>query len=189
VTGQKILEDALRFAAVDGYQVLSAVDYINAAVDAIITEYDEIGEIAEQEYNIDDINVSKWLALPDSFLAERRIYYKDTKPTLMLAGQEPYFFLIQNNKIRFDFCGDYIMEYLKVPDDINLLTEEPNVPKLYHRDIAYYLAYRIRLEIFGDEENSQDKFLAQFYNGIRKSNARLINRKRRRFTKAPVWGG
>lgn len=187
MTGQKILEDALRYAAADGYQVLAGVDYINAAVDLIIKEYDEIGIISEHEFIINNTNVSNWIELPNAFLTERRMYLTDASSTLINAINEPYFYLIQNDKIRFDFEGKYTLEYLSIPDDITLLTDEPNVPKLYHRAISYYLAYRIRVEIFGDEENAQDKFLMQFYDGINKAYGRLSRRKRRRFVKVSPW--
>lgn len=189
MTGQQIVNDALRHAAVDGYQVNNtyAIDYINAAIDMIIDSHDEIGKKESTTFSIDNANISTWLDLPDDFLAEKRIYYTGSESKLISATEEPYYFLIENDQIRFDFTGEYTMEYLKVPDTFADISQVPDIPTKYHRSMAFYVAYRVKAEIFGEESSEKNNFLSLFEIGIRRAAGRLNTRKKRKLIPPPRW--
>lgn len=189
MTGEQIVQDALRHAAVDGYQINDtyAMDYINAAVDEIIVLRDEIGKKDSTTYSIDNTNVSTWLDLPDDFLTEKRTYATSEGSKLITAKQEPYFYMIENEQIRFDFKGDYTMEYLKEPDALTDLKKTPDIPKIYHRPMAFYVAGRIKSEIFGEEDSERNEFMALFERNVARAGSRLKTRKRRRMMPPPSW--
>lgn len=189
MTGTEIRKDALRYAAMDGYNLTdpTTIDYINAAVEIVVINYDELGKKVTQEYNITDTTVSTWIDLPTDFLVEKRTYYTDDKSRLIDAASEPNSYLIENGQIRFDFAGDYTMEYVRVPDAITSITNTPNIPSIYHRGLSYYVASRAKGEVFGDEEGEKNELMAKFMSYIQDAYARLNTRKKRRRVKAPQW--
>lgn len=190
MTNKQIMDDALLHAGISGYNTddPTVVGYINRAVEIISIKYNEVGKKKTVTYVIDASNVSTWLDLPSDFLAERRTYTDYENSTLQYADKAPNEYLIENEQIRYDNQGIYTIEYVAIPDEVVNISQTPSINKLYHAGISYYVAARIKAEVFGDEEGEKQYLLAQFEKYIDEVFGRLNRRKRRRSVKAPQWG-
>lgn len=189
MTGAEIREDALFYSAVGGYNVQDPVivQYINRAIDVIVRDYDEVGKISNEAYNIDNTNVNTWINLPSDFLVEKRLYISSNS-TSGISILDPSVYMLQNEQIKFLMGGNFEMEYVPVPEYLDNINRIPSINVMWHPAISYYVAYRIKGEIFGDEEGEKHKLYADFEKYCNKVASRLNSRKRPRRVKAPFWG-
>lgn len=187
MTGKQIKEDALLYAAIGGYNIQDpiAVGYINRAIDIIMRDYDEVGVVSTENYTITNATVNVWQSLPSDFLVARRIYYNDTSSQTYVEVEG---YVIQNGQIRFGTYGTFTMEYVPVPTYMSNIDREPSINVMWHPAISYYVAYRAKAEVFGDEEGEKNELYARFEEYCRKVSSRLNRRKPRRTMKAPLWG-
>lgn len=188
MTGKKIKEDALLYAALGGYNIQdpTAVNYINRAVDVIMRNYDEVGKITTEEYIIGYSDIGVLQDLPDDFLVSKRIYCKGTD--LSYAEDVSSDYLIQNDQIRFDIASTFVMEYVPIPEYLSNIELEAPLNPMWHPAISFYVAYRAKAEVFGDEEGEKNELYMRFESYCKKVSGRLNRRKTNRRMKAPMWG-
>lgn len=153
--------------------------YINEAMNDLAVNYEEAGKRETTYlYGFDD----GWTELPDNCLSVKRCFDKNHIVTSD--------FVIENGLIKFDISGEYKVEFIRMNDRVNTLTETPSINALFHDALAYWVAYRETTRIFMHEDinegNNKIMLFTEFNRKSKQANAKLRtakkSRKRIKFT-------
>lgn len=111
---------------------------------------------------------NKWHSLPKKTIKINRVYFNGVKTN---EFQE------DNLKVFLPEIGEYLIEYKRLPKEIGLESDEPELHELYHFPISYWVASREQYR-FNPDNPDGSRLEATFYQEIAFVDNMLKNKKR-----------
>lgn len=87
---------------------------------------------------------------------------EDTEDSSVLSGNTARYVLNDDNTITFKKTGAYEINYLSMPTMPSTTSEEIPLPQLFVPCIEYYLAYKIRGRLYGENDATTTAYYERY---------------------------
>lgn len=152
---------------------VSARRWINEAMHVLSDLYDTANVKDNFDIVVDDL-AAKY-SLPSGCKRVKRVYLNN-------RSYEDYY--IDIDEICFRDKGNFKIELLMIPADVNLNTDVPAINEGFHMAISYFVAYK---EVCETKPNRAQELLASFYQYAKEANSRLSRIKRKKRIPVGNW--
>lgn len=145
----------------------SAREYINEAMEkiAISTAVARIEEPTEIEVT----STTDYYDLPDGTIAVRRIENSNDGTEYNGIAKT------RNESIRIFNTGTYSVITERLPSNVSLDTQVPEISVLFHRALAKYVAYKARQRVFKKDDPTAQLLQREFWSMVDYSRTALKN--------------
>jgi hypothetical protein len=173
----KVDDIRIRAQITSGLQInsVTALQWVKEAIEDICSTYYQAGKTVTETTTVTDPSVN----------------YTLLKPLLKLLGvkdsdlNDVSYTLNADNTITFDEAGTYTIGYKALPDMPETTSSDVPLPFLYVPCIEFFLAYKMRARVFGQNDNNAVGFSDKYEMG--KANAEIARLRQDKKRRIP-WG-
>ena len=160
----------------DDYMLL----YINKAMLDLATKF---STACKKDFVEVEAKAFEWEEITEDVIAVKRVYKNGQDGKVLYDN-----YLIENEHIRFDDSGSYILEVLCPPDELKYLANTPSINFLYHEAITFFVAYEEYCRVFMHEDTNKDFLLSRYNDMAQRAHTKLSFQKRsRKSMPSPMW--
>ena len=172
MNGQEILQYALLHTGLNEIPEEYAILYINKAMLELAIKYDmaciKDTTIIETEGNV-------WEEFYCNSISIQRVYNSINNKVI-------YDYIVENNQIKFNEKGKYIVEFIRPNNNIKFISNTPEINALFHDAITYFVAYEELCRVFMHEDTAKELVYNKYLISAMEANKKIVFSKRGRKT-------